>query len=125
MELWIRSQDKEKLIKINNIEIQHHYSYKDAQERFLLPNGGFEYRKVSKKDKYIESVIMCNDEICLGKYNSKKRALEVLDEIQSILNLKDMYKYDRELVLKSWENVDEKQVKIVRQQMSVYEMPKE
>ena len=68
---------------------------------------------------------MCNDEICLGKYNSKKRALEVLDEIQSILNLKDMYKYDRELVLKGWENVDEKQVKIVRQQMSVYEMPKE
>ena len=85
MELWIRSQDKEKLIKVNNIEIFHHYSYKDTQEKFLLPSGSFEYRKVSKKDKYIKSVIACNDEITLGIYKSKERALEVLDEIQKIL----------------------------------------
>ena len=64
------------------------------------------------------------NDIILGTYKTKKRALEVLDEIQNILNLKDMYKNDRELVLKGWENVDAEQVKIVRQQMSVYEMPK-
>ena len=85
MELWIRSQDKGKLIKANNIEISHHYSYKDIQEKYLLPSGSFEYRKVQKKDKYIKSVIMCNDEITLGTYKTKERALEVLDEIQDIL----------------------------------------
>ena len=90
MELWIRSQDKEKLIKVNNIEIFHHYSYKDTQEKFLLPSGSFEYRKVQKKDKYIKSVIACNDEITLGIYKSKERALEVLDEIQCCLvNIND------------------------------------
>lgn len=85
MELWIRSQDKEKLIKANNIEIFHHYSYKDTQEKFLLPSGSFEYRKVAKKDKYIKSVIACNDEITIGTYNSKERAIEILDEIQDLL----------------------------------------
>lgn len=88
MELWIRSQDRERLVKINNAEIQHHYSYKDAHEKYLLPNGNFEYRNVQKKDKYIKSVIMCNDEIFLGEYKTKERALEVLDEIQNILKPK-------------------------------------
>lgn len=83
MELWIRSQDRERLVKINNIEIQHHYSYKDVHEKYLLPNGSFEYRNVQKKDKYIKSVIMCNDEIFLGEYKTKKRALKVLDEIEN------------------------------------------
>lgn len=98
MELWIRSQDKTFLKKVNTIGI------------------------VEGQDFYFISENITTD---LGKYKTKERALEVLGEIQSILNLKDMYKYDRELVLKSWENVDEEQVKIVRQQMSVYEMPKE
>ena len=97
MELWIRSQNKKKLYNIKNFEL-------DNDETGIF-----------NADTYT----------LLGKYKSKERALEVLDEIQSILNLKDMYKYDRELVLKGWENVDEEQVKIVRQQMSVYEMPKE
>lgn len=85
MELWVRNQDKEKLIKANNIEIFHHYSYKDTQEKYLLPSGSFEYRKVQKKDKYIKSVIMCNDEINLGTYKTKERALEVLDEMQEYI----------------------------------------
>lgn len=101
MELWIRSQDKEDLIEVHSVEV-------DAKDKIK-----------------IITLINANTIIDLGTYKSKERALEVLDEIQSILNLKDMYKYDRELVLKSWENVDEEQVKIVRQQMSVYEMPKE
>jgi hypothetical protein len=86
MELWVRSQTKEQLIKVNNIEIFHHYSYKDTQEKYLLPSGSFECRNVQKKDKYIKSVIACNDEITLGTYKSKERALEILDEIQNILN---------------------------------------
>ena len=103
MELWIRSQDKDSLIKVEKIELI--YDYMCSEDIQLI---------------HIET-----DKGRIGSYSTKERALEVLDEIQNILNLKDMYKYDRELVLKSWKNVDEKQVKIVRQQMSVYEMPKE
>lgn len=99
MELWIRSQDKAGLTKIDNICV--------VDNRIIfIPNRQ-------------------NGRLTLGTYKTKERALEVLDEIKSILNLKDMYKYDRELVLKSWKNVDEEQVKIVRQQMSVYEMPED
>ena len=84
----MRSQNKEKLLKVNNIEVQHHYSYKNTQEKFLLSNESFEWRNVQKKDKYIKSVIFGNDEIKLGEYTTKERALEVLDEIQSILKPK-------------------------------------
>ena len=103
MELWIRSQDKECLIKTNIVEMEYF-----GENCFASINTRFDGKNAS-----------------LGLYKTKERALEVLNEIQNILNLKDMYKYDRELVLKSWENVDEEQVKIVRQQMSVYEMPQE
>ena len=95
MEIWIRSQDREHLVLATDIDIDY-------------------------SDK---SMIMINN-YYMAKYKTSERALEVLDEIQNILNLKDMYKYDREVVLKGWENALE-QVKIVRQQMSVYEMPKE
>lgn len=100
MELWIRSQDKNILCEVIHLELS-------TSKLSILGLNKVHYGVV------------------LGTYKTEERALEVLDEIQSILNLKDMYKYDREMVLKSWENVDEKQVKIVRQQMSVYEMPKE
>lgn len=59
MELWIRSQDKECLIKVNDIAIEQNmiigYFDKDTE---------YEY---------------------LGQYKSKERALEILDEIQKIL----------------------------------------
>ena len=58
MELWIRSQDKENLIQPNYINI-----------------GG------NKTDKYF----IWGHNVLLGKYKSKKRALEVLDEIQEFL----------------------------------------
>ena len=98
MELWIRSQDREMLKKANVL-----YVADDGEEGFSIKHYGERF----------------------GIYKTKERALEVLDGIQNILKLKDMYKYDRELVLKGWENLDEEQVKIARQQMSVYEMPKE
>ena len=97
MELWIRSQDKEWLTKVEDLTL----------------------------DNFETCYWICTKNHCLGKYKTKERALEVLDEIQNILLLKDMYKYERELVLKSWENVDGEQVQSVRQLMSVYKMPKE
>ena len=56
MELWIRSQDKERLTTCNDIRV----GYENG--RWILED--------------------CD---CLGIYKSKERALEVLDEIQNIL----------------------------------------
>ncbi len=69
MDLWIRSQDKEKLLKVNDIAIEMNmiYGYFDKNTEYEL----------------------------LGTYKSKERALEVLDEIQNILkNNQYGYKVD-------------------------------
>lgn len=63
MDLWVRSQDKEKLGKICLIE----YSKDD-----------YGYHLFGWHDKF--------DGHSLGTYKSKERALEILDEIQNILN---------------------------------------
>ena len=61
MELWIRSQDKKRLIKNDNIKV-----YEDS------------------KDNYSDIRAVFNDyELSLGEYKTKERALEVLDEISS------------------------------------------
>ncbi len=68
MKLWIRSQDRETLIRIKNVSIDN--------ENFVLGN------LVSDDNKSV-----C-DYWILGKYKSKRRALEVLDEIhQRLVNL--------------------------------------
>ena len=61
MELWIRSQDKRILQKVNNI-------YLDAN---------YEDKRISTYD---------GDNVELGTYKTKERALEVLDEIQEYMN---------------------------------------
>ena len=55
MELWIRSQDKELLVKVKDIEL-----------------GNFDEEKC----------LVANNLQNIGKYKTKERALEVLDEIQ-------------------------------------------
>ena len=59
MELWIRSQDKEVLVKVNDIAVEMNmiYGYYDK-------NTEYEF---------------------LGAYSTKERALEVLDEIQDLM----------------------------------------
>ena len=75
MELWIRSQDKTKLVKVDNI------AYMDSSEDY---------------EKEVHS--LWNDcKGILGTYKSKERALEVLDEIQNILS--------ENCLLKSYDNV--------------------
>lgn len=60
MNLWIRSQDKECLVKISNIQ----YVYKN----------------------YIHGLGTYYDNLkILGEYKTKERAIEVLDEIQDEL----------------------------------------
>lgn len=69
MDLWIRSQDRECLIKIENISIDN--------ENWVLGN------LVSDDNKAI-----C-DYWKLGHYKTKERALEVLDEIQMHIKKQD------------------------------------
>ena len=67
MELWVRSQDKESLTKVSNLSLQEikHPVRHDT-----------EYWGIGT---YYDNLQM------LGKYKTKERALEVLDEIQNIL----------------------------------------
>lgn len=58
MDLWIRSQNKKELIKINHLVLI------DEEIRGVIDNGCY---------------------IMLGSYKTKERALEVLDEIQKLL----------------------------------------
>lgn len=71
MELWVRSQRKTCLMKINKIRI-------NKDEKWQIESFN--------EDNYTTTI--------LGEYKSKKRALEVLDEIQNsilgILTLEDI-----------------------------------
>ena len=66
MELWIRSQDREKLSKAEYLGVYQKKIYVDGYKE----NG-----------------------YCIGTYKTKERALEVLDEIQKdiIFGLKKVY----------------------------------
>lgn len=68
MELWIRSQDKTRLIKVNNVQ----YTYRK----------GDLYSDV--RGKHCIGTYYDNLEI-LGEYATKERAIEVLDEIENIV----------------------------------------
>ena len=67
MNLWIRSQDKERLIKVSNVQ----YTYRK----------GDLYSDV--RGKHYIGTYYDNLEI-LGEYTTKERALEILNEIQKI-----------------------------------------
>ncbi len=67
MELWIRSQDKEALIKVDKI-----FYWNTCPE---MPNTGKHY--LGNKE-WVGNA----DYTKLGEYNTKERAIEVLDEIQ-------------------------------------------
>jgi hypothetical protein len=62
MKLWIRSQDRMTLCKCNNIYID---------------------------DEWVSPYYIKDDTLTLGKYLTKERALEVLDEIQNILETRN------------------------------------
>lgn len=70
MDLWIRSQDRESLTKVSDVE----YTYKK----------GDLYTDV--RGKHYIGTYYDNLKI-LGEYKSKERALEVLDEIQRYILL--------------------------------------
>lgn len=77
MKIWIRSQDKENLIKVDNIQ------YKFIKGDLYTGVRGHHYIKTYYDELKI-----------LGEYETKERALEVLDEIQNILMPKSIIKFD-------------------------------
>ena len=69
--MWIRSQNKECLLKCNTINI----ATEEGTDGYII----FEY-------------IGNNNYINLGIYKSKERVLEVLDEIEEIIKKHELYK---------------------------------
>ena len=106
MELWIRSQDKKRFIKTNDIAIEHTSTYVDW---CIETKYGQDY--ILRDAWYI--VI---NNVKVATYFSEERALEVLDEIQKLIN-NDGY-IDEEEYNKSSGCYHQKNIK-------VYEMPSE
>ena len=98
MELWIRSKDKMKLIRVIVLGIF------EEQEGYTI--------------YYDDSI-----DNMLGTYATKERALEVLDEIQSIIIGKYMCDINLEGAFSKIEN--EEDIEKLLKQMAVYEMPKD
>ena len=70
MELWIRTQNKDELLKVEDLCVEYNGSF-DPE---LHP-----YRIIAKVD---------GEEIKLGIYEDEERAMEILDEIQKLLKPK-------------------------------------
>lgn len=68
MNLWIRSQDKERLIKPIDFYIEETIDYVNKYNEF---------------DIY--ALNLANADIRVGTYKTKERALEVLDEIEKLI----------------------------------------
>lgn len=66
MELWIRSQDKKSLVKVNSILVSANFDMANMET--------YGYR------------VFLNDDIYIGVYRTEERCIEILDEIQKIIN---------------------------------------
>lgn len=111
MELWIRSQDKKRLTKVEDIYM------------------------VEDKDNFT-SYIGNNIVGHLGEYKKVGRALEVLDEIQKILNPKGILKFNslirkddikkiEEYYRDAYKVFDNSVEQVQQPDTYVYEMPEE
>lgn len=99
MNLWIRSQLGGCLIKTNDLKIME------------LDKEGFKALCDEDSDGFWS--IVANDDPCVGKYATKERALEILDEIEGLLLLKKGLKLTADAVYS------------VENNLAIYEMPKE
>ena len=109
MELWIRSQDRENLVLTKGFETQH-TNYDGGCQIFAVWQNNYQM---------------------VGKYKSKERALEVLDEIQNLLNPMLVFK-NCNCTQEMLDNIKEAGTCVVSDnahieqiQTCVYEMPKE
>lgn len=117
MDLWILCAEKANLIKVDNVYIEEFYDRKMT----------YYYEIRTKKN---------DDEICLGCFETKKRALEVLGEIQKLLvgdllvftntdfeeGLADYVKPYKAIAVQDKENPSPR-VEFIHRGCVVYEMP--
>lgn len=97
MDLWIRSQDKEKLLKCDDITIKNRrYDTMDEYGNRCINYKGYEIVGYFDKNTEYET---------LGTYETKERVLEVLDEIQEILKPKTIIKFNEKEVYDEKENM--------------------
>ena len=117
MELWIRSQDRERLVEVNKIEIFENTDEDDEEYGICML-----YEYTDSETQYL-----------LGTYKDKKRALEILDEIQNLLKPKYMIRIDENLNdIEKYLNIDDAyiqcknngDIKNINNNL-FYEMPKE
>lgn len=105
MSLWIRTQDKEKLVNCNDIAIAYDVDHEG-------------YKIVGYFDKQTEYEK-------LGYYKTKERALEVLDEIDSVKLSKYLASINWEAFSYSIRESTKTEKKVLLQLMNTYQMPKE
>lgn len=99
MNLWVRSQDREGLLKIN--------------DRLFI-------REIANIGYSVENDLCIDDGfISLGIYKTKERALEILDEIQS--KIEDLYALEN-CSLKKNSCIERS---LVMHNFNIYQMPKE
>lgn len=72
--MWIRTQDKEKLLKVDFFELDETRIYYN-----IACNGGYNY-------------------VFLGQYSTKEKALKVLDKIQTHIELLEYKASGREAI---------------------------
>lgn len=102
MELWVRSQKKLSLIKVNAVNI-------------------LEFEGCIAIHGYINH----DTHFWLANYKTKERALEIIDEIQNILIMKNSFSLNDEIMTKSLKKNTEEEIREVIKQISVYQMPEE
>ena len=98
MELWIRNQEKDRLIKCQSLDILDRNQSPLVKEYF----GEIEFNVM----------IIGNETVNLGTY-PKKRALEILDEIEDLIMGKTLEKH-----INKFDTYNSEKIK-------VYEMPEE
>ena len=109
MSLWVRSQDKTRLIKANNLRVEFNSWHN-------------------------KSGIFCDGNI-IGEYKTKERALQILDEIQNLITPRFILKSGSDI--DQVENLFDKStankcfistlfdIKQIENDCIVYQMPKE
>ena len=111
MELWIRSQDKEDLVKAYN---------------FRILNKSYIAINVENRDAILDYLVV-------GKYATKERALEVLDEIQKMIKPTLIYTDYHSEIKQGVNNLEfdvvmqpvEDKIQYIQPNVIIYEMPKE
>ena len=112
MQLWVRSQDREMLMKVFEVRLNWQNDKEIICNSYTSDCCDYDYR-------------------CLGTYATKERALEVLDEIQNVLKPITVFK-NAEINKETWEEIQKVGVcaindraDVIKLDTFVYEMPKE